>query len=87
MDSRPLPTSQRAELGLLLALLSGSGQTEHRAGTPGAKALAERQSSRPVSVIVNRHNYYYSERWAEVVRDMVGVNGMKKSLVCAVSPG
>ena len=56
--------SKRAKQVLLLVLLPGSGQTEQWVGTLGVKALAESQSSHPVCGIVNRHNYYYWERWA-----------------------
>jgi len=43
-----------------------------------------RQSSQPVSVIVNSHNYYYLERWARGGQGCGWVNEMKKSSVCAV---
>lgn len=43
-----------------------------------------RQSSQPVSVIVNSHNYYYLERRARGGQGCGWVNEMKKSSVCAI---
>lgn len=55
--------SERHEL--VLALPSGSGQTEQWVGAPGGETLPQGtvpSSPRPVSVIVNSCNYCYLER-------------------------
>lgn len=72
---------------LSLALLSGSGQTEPWVGTLGEKTLADEPvpssclSSLTATIIIIWRD------GPEVVGDVVGVNEMKKSSVCAVSPG
>lgn len=58
------PPLKEANQTLLVALLSGSGQTERWVGIGERRPWQRSQSPRPVSVVVNRHNYYYLERWA-----------------------
>lgn len=81
------PPLKEANQTLSVALLSGSGQTERRVGIReegpgrGASPLVLSLSSLTDTIIIIWRD------GPEVVRDMVGVNEMKNSSVCAVSPG
>lgn len=81
--SPPLKEDQE----LSLALLSGSGQiamsgsSGRKCPGRGAGPFIQSLSSLTATIII------IGRDGPEVVRDMVGVNEMKKSSVCAISPG